>query len=210
MKLGKNVKVVKKEVSGGYVFDLTLETSTSKMTRTVFVSANVEDEDKNLLEQLLILNSDYLDLDEIAEDVAEPSVKDINFSSEFKKVEVLFIKGNGKYNEKLNNELTNTVIDLVKTKHSKLTVIDSDRLEVPKIQADIYIGFSRGTRYFKKLKQLYPNAKFISIGGIGCLGCINIKNNNDNLKYGENFTINDLLPHFSLTDRMKQLLLNSI
>jgi len=113
--------------------------------------------------------------------------------------DIVFIEGNKDYLTPFrHNVLKNEILDLFKK--YKVTYCSSDTIDfdhVPK--AKVYIGFSQGTRYFKKMGD---DSLKISIGGITGKNILFYKNKDDNARKGDH-SKKSLESHFTLTDKTK-------
>jgi len=79
--------------------------------------------------------------------------------------DIVYIKGNPNSGSKIqHNEINNTIIKLIDRYTYKIIPSDDNNKSMAAIpNAKVYIGFSRGSRYLKKLNK---NSLKISIGGI--------------------------------------------
>jgi len=125
---------------------------------------------------------------------------------ENKTYDIVYIEGNKKYLSKEDhNELKNAIISMFPNYNVK--VIQSNSVNTDHIpKAKVYIGFSQGTRYFKKLND---NSLKISIGGISGPDIIYLKNPKDNVRK-KDFSDESLKAHFTLTDKMKRTLKSKV
>jgi len=124
--------------------------------------------------------------------------------------EIVYIKGNPNsgtaLQHKLMDETVNTLIDAYSYK-----VIDSLEKNIKNLdhipKAKVYIGFSRGSRYLKKLNKM---ALKISIGGINGSAIHQFVHENDHILKGD-ISKESMDAHFIITqeDQNKiQLLIN--
>jgi len=108
--------------------------------------------------------------------------------------DIVYIKGNPSSGTPLQHKQINTsIIELIK--HHHYITIESEHKNlssfiVPK--ARVYIGFSRGSRYLKKLDNLSLK---ISIGGVRSTKVHLFKNFNDDILLGD-MTKDSLDAHF--------------
>ena len=119
-------------------------------------------------------------------------------------LKVVFFKGNPNYGKMDNAKMTRKILQTISsiTKDIKVFPSNNPTLEIP--DADVYIGFSRGTRYLKQCK-----GKKISIGGITGKEINYIKNKDDNVKSGD-ISGKSLSAHFELNDSMQKQLIKLI
>ena len=119
-------------------------------------------------------------------------------------MKVVFFKGNPNYGKMDNAKMTRKILQTISsiTKDIKVFPSNNPTLEIP--DADVYIGFSRGTRYLKQCK-----GKKISIGGITGKEINYIKNKDDNVKSGD-ISGKSLSAHFELNDSMQKQLIKLI
>jgi len=112
--------------------------------------------------------------------------------------DIVYIKGNPLSGSVLqHNLINNSIFELIK-KYS-YNVIESNAKNLSGItlpKAKIYIGFSRGSRYFKKLDN---NSLKISIGGISTSKIHLFKNKDDNILLGD-ISNSSMQAHFIITD----------
>jgi len=112
--------------------------------------------------------------------------------------DIIYFKGNPSSGTKEQHQKINTSIAELINKHNYL-VLNSEHKNLSNIQipkAKIYIGFSRGSRYLKKLDS---KALKISIGGVRSSGIHLFKNNNDNILLGD-ISATSLDAHFEILD----------
>ncbi|MDC0932441.1 hypothetical protein OAR97_01205 [Arcobacteraceae bacterium] len=98
--------------------------------------------------------------------------------------DIVYFKGNPNSGTSKQHEQINQTITSLINKYT-YTIMDSEQnnisqLNIPK--AKIYIGFSRGSRYLKKLNN---KALKISIGGVSSTKVHLFKNSNDNILLGD-------------------------
>lgn len=114
------------------------------------------------------------------------------------KYDIVYIKGNPLSGSKLqHNLINNSIFELIK--EYSYNIIESDAKNLSGItlpKAKIYIGFSRGSRYFKKLDN---NSLKISIGGISASKVHLFKNKNDNILLGD-ISNSSMQAHFIISD----------
>ena len=114
------------------------------------------------------------------------------------KYDIVYIKGNPLSGSKLqHNLINNSIFELIK--EYSYNIIESDAKNLSGItlpKAKIYIGFSRGSRYFKKLDN---NSLKISIGGISASKVHLFKNKDDNILLGD-ISNSSMQAHFIITD----------
>ena len=114
--------------------------------------------------------------------------------------DVVFIEGNKKYptlfrHNALRNEIMNMFTNF------KTTYVNSDSVDFDHVpESKVYIGFSQGTRYFKKMDN---DSLKISIGGITGKGILFYKNKEDNARKGD-YSKESLESHFTITDSTKK------
>ena len=114
--------------------------------------------------------------------------------------DVVFIEGNKKYltlfrHNVLRNEIMNMFTNF------KTTYVNSDSVDFDHVpESKVYIGFSQGTRYFKKMDN---DSLKISIGGITGKGILFYKNKEDNARKGD-YSKESLESHFTITDSTKK------
>ena len=112
--------------------------------------------------------------------------------------DIVYIKGNPLSGSVLqHNLINNSIFELIK-KYS-YNVIESNAKNLSGItlpKAKIYIGFSRGSRYFKKLDN---NSLKISIGGISTSKIHLFKNKDDNILLGD-ISNSSMQAHFIISD----------
>ena len=115
--------------------------------------------------------------------------------------EIIYFKGNPSSGTKEQHlQINTTIIELIE-KHNYL-VLDSEHKNLsntPIPQAKIYIGFSRGSRYLKKLPS---QSLKISIGGVSSSQVHLFKNNNDNILLGD-VSEDSLKNHFIIEEQDK-------
>lgn len=112
------------------------------------------------------------------------------------KYDVVFIEGNKKYlTIERHNELKEKILSLFKNFNTSSTNSDTISFDhVPK--SKVYIGFSQGTRYFKKMDN---DALKISIGGLTGRDILFYKNKDDHAYKGDHSDAS-LESHFTLTE----------
>ena len=112
-------------------------------------------------------------------------------------VDIVYIKGNPvSGTPEGHKQMNDNITDLI-SKYS-YTIIDSDAknlsgIKIPK--AKVYIGFSRGSRYLKKLDN---TALKMSIGGISGSKIHLFKNDKDNILKGD-ISSSSMDAHFIIT-----------
>ena len=116
--------------------------------------------------------------------------------------DIVYIKGNPKSGTKEQHEFINkTIIKLISS--YKHILIESDMKNkdcvdvLPK--AKVYIGFSRGSRYLKKLSK---NVLKISIGGVNGTGINQFVNKADKILEGD-ISEDSLGAHFIIQEKDK-------
>ena len=112
--------------------------------------------------------------------------------------DIIYFKGNPSSGTEQQHYKINTSITELINKHNYL-VLDSEHKNLSNItipKAKIYIGFSRGSRYLKKLDS---KALKISIGGVKSSGVYLFKNTHDNILLGDISPIS-LDAHFEILD----------
>ncbi|WP_121626816.1 hypothetical protein [Poseidonibacter antarcticus] len=114
------------------------------------------------------------------------------------KYDIVYIKGNPLSGSKLqHNLINNSIFELIK--EYSYNIIESNAKNLSGItlpKAKIYIGFSRGSRYFKKLDN---NSLKISIGGISASKVHLFKNKDDNILLGD-ISNSSMQAHFIISD----------
>lgn len=117
--------------------------------------------------------------------------------------DIVYIKGNPASGTLLQHEEINLcVFNLIKEYSHKIIESDAKNLSGVKIpEARVYIGFSRGSRYLKKLSS---NSLKISIGGIKGSKVHLFKNKEDHILLGD-ISTSSLCAHFvvSTNDQIK-------
>lgn len=115
--------------------------------------------------------------------------------------DIVYIKGNPSSGTPLLHEKINhSIIELIE--EYKYITIDSEHKNLSNIQipkAKIYIGFSRGSRYLKKLDS---SSLKISIGGISGSKIHIFKNCKDNILLGD-ISISSMQAHFVISNEDK-------
>jgi len=115
--------------------------------------------------------------------------------------EIIYFKGNPSSGTKEQHQQINTtIIELIK-KYEYL-VLDSEHKNLsnhPIPKAKVYIGFSRGSRYLKKLDH---NTLKISIGGVRSSQVYLFKNAGDNILLGD-LSEDSLKNHFIIEEQDK-------
>ncbi len=115
--------------------------------------------------------------------------------------DIVYIKGNPSSGTFLQHEqIDNSIIELINS--YSYTIIDSEQKNLSGFQlpkAKVYIGFSRGSRYLKKLDD---SSLKISIGGISGSRIYLFKNSEDNILIGDisNLSMN---AHFIISEEDK-------
>jgi hypothetical protein len=111
--------------------------------------------------------------------------------------DIVFIEGNKKYlTDKDHDRLRNKVLSGL---DYNIKVVQSDDASAELPKAKVYIGFSQGTRYMRRIEAPLK----ISIGGIGAKDVITLKNPNDKVRQGDT-SKESLEAHFTVTDQMKR------
>jgi len=118
-----------------------------------------------------------------------------------KQYDIIYFKGNPSSGTKeQHQQINNTIIKLIDTYN--YLVLDSEHKNLSQIfipKAKIYIGFSRGSRYLKKLDN---GSLKISIGGVRSSQVHLFKNIHDNILQGD--VSNDSLnAHFIIEEEDK-------
>jgi hypothetical protein len=112
--------------------------------------------------------------------------------------DIVYFKGNPNSGTSLQHDKINqTIINLI-NKYN-YTIMDSEQTNISKIaipKAKVYIGFSRGSRYLKKLPS---QSLKISIGGVSSSQVHLFKNDGDEILLG-NISEDSLEAHFIITD----------
>ncbi len=115
--------------------------------------------------------------------------------------DIVYMKGNPFSGTPLLHEkMNNAIIEIIK--EYKYIVIDSEhknlsQVEIPK--ARVYIGFSRGSRYLKKLDS---SSLKISIGGISGSKIHLFKDDGDDILLGD-ISERSMSAHFVISDENK-------
>jgi hypothetical protein len=113
-------------------------------------------------------------------------------------VDIIYIKGNPASGTAIQHELMdNSIIELINEYSYNIIQSDAKNLSgvsIPK--AKVYIGFSRGSRYLKKLDSA---ALKISIGGISGSKIKLFKNDEDNILLGD-ISTSSMNAHFIITN----------
>lgn len=114
--------------------------------------------------------------------------------------DIVFIEGNKKYlNPYRHIALRETIMNMFGEFKTTFTNSDSTSYDhVP--EAKVYIGFSQGSRYFKKMDN---DALKISIGGITGKDILFYKNKDDNARKGDH-SEKSLESHFTVTNATKK------
>jgi hypothetical protein len=98
--------------------------------------------------------------------------------------DIVYIKGNPSSGTvKQHTEINASIVDLIK--EYDYIIIDSEHKNLSQVlipKAKVYIGFSRGSRYLKKLDN---STLKISIGGVRGSQVHLFKNNGDNILLGD-------------------------
>jgi len=124
--------------------------------------------------------------------------------------DIVYFKGNPSSGTLLQHKQINfSIIQIIKP-YSYISIESKvknlSNIKIPK--AKIYIGFSRGSRYLKKLDK---NSLKISIGGISGFKIHLFKNNKDNILLGD-ISLSSLSAHFKIEDddiiKIKSLIKN--
>jgi len=115
--------------------------------------------------------------------------------------EIIYFKGNpSSGTEQQHQQINTSIIELI-NKHNYL-VLDSEHKNLSQVnipKAKVYIGFSRGSRYLKKLDNTTLK---ISIGGVRSSQVHLFKNSGDNILLGD-VSPNSLEAHFIIEDKDK-------
>lgn len=119
-------------------------------------------------------------------------------------MKIVFFKGNPNYGEIANEKMTSDIVNIIKKFTYDYEVLESATTDLVIPKADVYIGFSRGTRYLGRCDNIK-----ISIAGITGKGITLIKNKDDNVKNGD-FSEISLGSHFHLTDSMRKQIENTL
>ena len=117
--------------------------------------------------------------------------------------DIVYIKGNPNSGSKEQHEcIDKSIIDLMKNyKYKIISSNQSNKEFMDKIpKAKVYIGFSRGTRYLKKLNK---NALKLSIGGISGSGIFLFLNDEDEVINGD-ISISSMKAHFIIKKSDKE------
>jgi len=114
--------------------------------------------------------------------------------------EIVYIKGNPNSGTPfLHEQIDKTIVDLIKNYNYK--IISSDEKSIKSINtlpsARVYIGFSRGSRYLKKLSK---NTLKISIGGIKGPGVHQFIHDEDKILLGD-ISKESLDAHFLILEK---------
>ena len=115
--------------------------------------------------------------------------------------EIIYFKGNpNSGTEDQHHQINRTIIGLI-NRYNYL-VVDSEQKNLSQViipSAKVYIGFSRGSRYLKKLDN---KALKISIGGVRSSQVHLFKNKHDNILLGD-VSSNSLKAHFIIEEHDK-------
>jgi len=113
--------------------------------------------------------------------------------------DIVYIEGNKKYlTREDHDKLKNNILSMFP--NYSIKVIQSNSVNMSHIpKSKVYIGFSQGTRYLKKLNGDFLK---ISIGGISGQDILYLKNPKDNVKK-KDFSEESLKAHFTLTDKIR-------
>jgi len=117
--------------------------------------------------------------------------------------DIVYIKGNPNSGTTLQHEqIDQSVLNIIKTYSYKIISSHEKNIKnldsIPK--AKVYIGFSRGSRYLKKLDK---NALKISIGGINGSGIFQFVHENDKILKGD-ISNESMSAHFIIANKHKQ------
>ncbi len=115
--------------------------------------------------------------------------------------EIVYFKGNPNSGTKEQHHQINTSIIELINQHNYL-VVDSEHKNLSQVilpKAKVYIGFSRGSRYLKKLDN---KALKISIGGVRSSQVHLFKNSGDNILLGD-VSDDSLASHFIIEEHDK-------
>jgi hypothetical protein len=112
--------------------------------------------------------------------------------------DIVYIKGNSSSGTPQQHDAINaTIINLIKVYN--YIIIDSEHKNLSQVvipDAKIYIGFSRGSRYLKKLEN---SALKISIGGVRGSQIHLFKNNGDDILLGD-ISESSMKAHFIINE----------
>jgi len=115
--------------------------------------------------------------------------------------DIIYFKGNPNSGTKEQHQKINTsIIELIK-QHNYL-ILESEHKNLSQViipKAKVYIGFSRGSRYLKKLDN---STLKISIGGVRSSQVHLFKNSGDNILIGD-VSEDSLEAHFIIEDKDK-------
>jgi len=116
--------------------------------------------------------------------------------------DIVYIKGNPKSGTKEQHEFINkTIIKLISSYKHMLIESDMKNKDCVDVlpKAKVYIGFSRGSRYLKKLSK---NVLKISIGGVGGAHINHFLNKEDKILDGD-ISEDSLSAHFIIQEKDK-------
>jgi len=123
--------------------------------------------------------------------------------------DIVFIEGNKKYLTKdRHDKIKKDILDLFPNLNTYS--IESDNIDTNHIpKSKVYIGFSQGTRYFKKMEEKNSKSLKISLGGITGRDIIYFKNVDDNARKGD-YSYKSLNSHFTITESTKKSILKVV
>lgn len=114
--------------------------------------------------------------------------------------DIIYIKGNPSSGTLLQHEQMNSsIFELIKDYSYKVIDSEDKNLSCKIPQAKVYIGFSRGSRYLKKLSNSFLK---ISIGGISGSKIHLFKNIDDDILLGD-LSLPSLKAHFIISNEDK-------
>ena len=121
--------------------------------------------------------------------------------------DIVFIEGNKKYLKPFRHIVLR---ERVMNKFNKFntTFIESDKATMNHIpESKVFIGFSQGTRYFKKMNtdDRFLNSLKISLGGISAKDVLFYKNDTDKARSGDT-SPESLESHFTITDKTLKII----
>ena len=127
--------------------------------------------------------------------------------------DIVYIKGNTSSGSiSLHNQIDNTILKIIN--NYNYTIINSDQTNKNYINqipiSKVYIGFSRGSRYLKKLDK---QSLKISIGGISGSGINSFIHTNDKILEGD-MSDKSMNAHFCISQddisEIQKLILNKL
>ncbi len=131
----------------------------------------------------------------------------------YKILDIVYIKGNTSSGSiSLHNQIDNTILKIINNYNYK--IINSDQTNKNYINqipiSKVYIGFSRGSRYLKKLDK---QSLKISIGGISGSGINSFIHTNDKILEGD-MSDKSMNAHFCISQddisEIQKLILNKL